>query len=89
MLLLELVTHRTARPQKVLWRLQITGDPRRPQEIRRYVPPKPPEDQAGDFRLVGAMMFGLAAMLTKVCTISVKVDARCRTYSQLELRQRL
>ena len=46
--------------------LQISGDPRRPQEVRNFVPPVVPEDAPGDFRLVGSMMFGLAAMLTKV-----------------------
>ena len=46
--------------------MQISGDPRRPQEVRNFVPPVVPEDAPGDFRLVGSMMFGLAAMLTKV-----------------------
>lgn len=46
--------------------MKISGDPRRPQDIRKFVEPVMPEDNPGDFRLIGAMMFGLAAMLTKI-----------------------
>jgi len=46
--------------------LKLSGDPRRPQEVRNFVPPVIPEDTPGDFRLVGSMLFGLASMLTKV-----------------------
>lgn len=49
--------------------VQISGDPRRPQEAQPYVPPLKDEEQPGDFRLIGAMMLGLAAMLTKVRTL--------------------
>jgi hypothetical protein len=52
--------------------LQLSGDPRRPQDVQKYVPPVAAEDSPGDFRLVGSMLFGLAAMLTKVPPLTPK-----------------
>ena len=67
-------SRRFERPENVQGRIeserdvsQISGDPRRPNDARPYVAPEfNKEENPGDFRLIGSMMFGLAAMLTKV-----------------------
>lgn len=50
---------------------QVSGDPRRPNEINKYKPARA-EDATGGFMLLLGMGLGFAGFLFKACTIKSK-----------------
>mmetsp|Transcript_10124 Transcript_10124/g.30312 ORF Transcript_10124/g.30312 Transcript_10124/m.30312 type:complete len:107 (-) Transcript_10124:2423-2743(-) len=45
--------------------LKVSGDPRRPSEVRPFVKPKKASEPSGDLLLIGALILGMVGLLLK------------------------